>query len=208
LREKAVEEREVATALAEMAVEGRIKDVVQKHKKEMRECEGKTIETLHKKGRVQLECGGGTVGAVGMKSVEWGERDRVEKTMVDREKNVKKREREVEEKDQKRAEWVKAEKKKRLTLEKDITERSQKQGHCTSETGKKVKGSQAGMAEEIRAGDAAMRTQAKETDTSRERTEGRPGKVGVQKKTKGREGQGCAFVAARRFPRVSLEAET
>jgi hypothetical protein len=46
-----------------------------------------------------LEHGGGTVGAVGMKSVEWEERDRIEKTMIDREKNVKKREREVEEKD-------------------------------------------------------------------------------------------------------------
>ena len=168
LREKAVEEREVATALAEMAVEGRIKDVVKKHKKEMREYEGKIIETLYKKGYVQLEYGGGTVGTVGMKSVEWGERDRVEKTMEDREKNVKKREREVEEKDQTRKEWEKAEKKKRLTLEKDITERLQKDGYYMSESGKKVIGSQAGMAEEIRAREAAMRAQAKETDTLRE----------------------------------------
>ena len=168
LREKAVEEREVARALAEMAVEGRIKDVVQKHKKEMREYEGKITETLYKKGYVQLEYGGGTVGTVGMKSVEWGERDRVEKTMVDREKNVKKREREVEEKDLQREEWEKAEKKKRLTLEKDITERLQKQGYYISETGKQVIGSQAGMSEEIRARDAAMRRQAKETETLRE----------------------------------------
>jgi hypothetical protein len=74
----------------------------------------------------------------------------------------------VEEKDQQREEWEKAEKKKRLTLEKDITERLQKQGYYISETGKQVIGSHAGMAEEIRARDAALRTQAKEADTLRE----------------------------------------
>ena len=57
---------------------------------------------------------------------------------------------------------------KRLTLEKDITERLQKQGYYISETGKQVISSQAGMSEEIRARDAAMRRQAKETETLRE----------------------------------------
>jgi hypothetical protein len=104
LREKAVEEREVATALAETRVEGRIQEVVKIHKVEMREYEGKVTETLHKKGYVQLEYGGGTVGTVGMESGEWGERDRVEKEKKERVAAEAKRQKEEEKKEKKRQE--------------------------------------------------------------------------------------------------------
>ena len=168
LREKAVEEREVATALAEMSVEGRIREIEKKHKAEMRGYEGKIVETLYNKGYVQLEFGGGAVGTEAQKSVEWGERDRVEKTMAERETNVKKREREVEDLDRQRAQWEQAEKKKRLNLERDVMDRLGRDGFYISESGKRKVVSQAGLAEEIRARDAVMETHVEEADALRE----------------------------------------
>ena len=89
--------------------------------------------------------------------------------MADREANVKKREREVEHLDQERAQWQYAEKKKRFNLELKVMTRLEKEGYYISESGKKVIATQAGLAEEVRARDAVMKTQNEEAETLREK---------------------------------------
>ena len=169
LREAVVLEREKSAEAAELEIDRRLAALKKQHSAEMRGHEERVVQTLYKKGYVQLEYGGGAIGTVGMRSVEWGGREKIEKTMAEREANVKKRERDVEDLDQKRAEWEKAEKKKRLTLERVVMDRLQKGGCYISESGKKTVVSQAGMAQEIMARDAVMETQAVEAETLREK---------------------------------------